>query len=614
MLVLFNRSYTTGGTTYAANTTYNLAESVARPLINQGVCALAESDFTNAQSLGQVWNLSANQTGPAVASLVSGAGNQKVHAPTATTKQTSAWTRLFGANDFNGANWSQQNTNAVYVTAQQAANGPAMFRREGCAMLVDGAGMAASPGNLRTFAAAISPTTLVNQTIAVVVYAHRAASGIINLRIGKDSGNYTVWRWRYDYNMLQEGWNVLLAHTGAPHGNATVAAYTQHAYQVGAPATANEGWRDDAGAGTFSFGDGNTINYVAVEVGGIKAGTVGNGHIWVEGIYYGGREKTRITVGFDISNSGLDNAFSIMTKYGLKGYAAVPTSNGNPAAPSFLWSATDEARLQALQNAGWDIIGHSVSHNSLGNYADQSMIRAEIEGSREQLNRLGCLGAGDLFATPNGSSSNRVMHVMRQLGIEWCRNVNTGQMLNSSTLVGWANPLNQGALSMAASAAGDATDYLVTKNFIDLLVTYGVSGNLYTHGVLDSPVTNLDTKTAVFDQICAYLAQLVAAGTIEVVTPTTLIRGSYQVNTEAVLSGPSRLSLTLTASPADVINTGFTPMRLFVSGGTVSAITYSRDGTTFDATGATSGAFDVAPGDRLRITYTVAPTVIQMSL
>lgn len=89
MLVLFNRQFTSGATTYLANTTYDLAESIARPLVNQGVCALAESDFVNTQKLGQTWALNAQNTtknGPLVTAdangalyangaLVSGAGN-----------------------------------------------------------------------------------------------------------------------------------------------------------------------------------------------------------------------------------------------------------------------------------------------------------------------------------------------------------------------------------------------------------------------------------------------------------------------------------------------------------------------------------------------------------
>jgi hypothetical protein len=48
---------------------------------------------------------------------------------------------------------------------------------------------------------------------------------------------------------------------------------------------------------------------------------------------------------------------------------------------------------------------------------------------------------------------------------------------------------------------------------------------------------------------------------------------------------------------------------VIVNGGTVSAIAFSRDGTTFYTTGQTAGMFLLCAGDLLRITYTVLPTV-----
>lgn len=48
---------------------------------------------------------------------------------------------------------------------------------------------------------------------------------------------------------------------------------------------------------------------------------------------------------------------------------------------------------------------------------------------------------------------------------------------------------------------------------------------------------------------------------------------------------------------------------LIVSGGTVSAIEFSRDGTTFFATGQTAGMFTLNQSDFLRISYSVVPTV-----
>lgn len=48
---------------------------------------------------------------------------------------------------------------------------------------------------------------------------------------------------------------------------------------------------------------------------------------------------------------------------------------------------------------------------------------------------------------------------------------------------------------------------------------------------------------------------------------------------------------------------------LILSGGTVSAVAFSRDGTTFYSYGVTAGPFPLNAADRIRITYTVAPTL-----
>lgn len=48
---------------------------------------------------------------------------------------------------------------------------------------------------------------------------------------------------------------------------------------------------------------------------------------------------------------------------------------------------------------------------------------------------------------------------------------------------------------------------------------------------------------------------------------------------------------------------------MLITGGTVSLIEFSRDGTTFYSYGTTAGQFTLNLADRLRITYTVVPTM-----
>lgn len=67
-------------------------------------------------------------------------------------------------------------------------------------------------------------------------------------------------------------------------------------------------------------------------------------------------------------------------------------------------------------------------------------------------------------------------------------------------------------------------------------------------------------------------------------------------------------AVALTASPFTYAATA--KGSLIVSGGTVSLIQFTRNGTTLYNTGQVSGMFTLNAADRLIITYTVAPTII----
>jgi hypothetical protein len=73
------------------------------------------------------------------------------------------------------------------------------------------------------------------------------------------------------------------------------------------------------------------------------------------------------------------------------------------------------------------------------------------------------------------------------------------------------------------------------------------------------------------------------------------------------LAPEAEVALTPTASPY----TYSAPRKGFVivSGGTVSQIRFSRNGTTFYNVGATAGTFTLNAADRLEVTYTVVPTM-----
>lgn len=71
-----------------------------------------------------------------------------------------------------------------------------------------------------------------------------------------------------------------------------------------------------------------------------------------------------------------------------------------------------------------------------------------------------------------------------------------------------------------------------------------------------------------------------------------------------------RIPLTPTGSPWICLNPLSVPAEVFVSLGTVTLIEFSRDQTTWDLCGLLGGQYRLNPGDALRLTYLVAPTVV----
>src|SRR5437899_10476747 len=67
-----------------------------------------------------------------------------------------------------------------------------------------------------------------------------------------------------------------------------------------------------------------------------------------------------------------------------------------------------------------------------------------------------------------------------------------------------------------------------------------------------------------------------------------------------------RIPLTVGASPYVVQNPLNTPGEVFISGGTVTTIEFSRDQATWEVCGLLGGQFRLNPGDSLRVTYVVA--------
>ena len=95
-----------------------------------------------------------------------------------------------------------------------------------------------------------------------------------------------------------------------------------------------------------------------------------------------------------------------------------------------------------------------------------------------------------------------------------------------------------------------------------------------------------------------------ASGAHTFTMPAADVNLGKLTNSTVVPSG-----ITVTASPFTYQNTTAFNGDVIISGGTVSDIEFTRDNTTFYTVGFIEGVLRLSPSDRVRVTYTVAPTM-----
>lgn len=66
------------------------------------------------------------------------------------------------------------------------------------------------------------------------------------------------------------------------------------------------------------------------------------------------------------------------------------------------------------------------------------------------------------------------------------------------------------------------------------------------------------------------------------------------------------------ASPYVYTNSNKYVEDVAIAGGTVTAVDFSRGGTTWYPCGVVAGMIQLSPGDGVRITYTAAPTITRI--
>jgi len=107
--------------------------------------------------------------------------------------------------------------------------------------------------------------------------------------------------------------------------------------------------------------------------------------------------------------------------------------------------------------------------------------------------------------------------------------------------------------------------------------------------------------TAQFNRMPTYQESLSSQGN------TT--RGWYSFWSGLWSGQPTGALAALTLQPSPMSYVASAGGSLLVSGGTVSQISFSRDGMNYYVTGATQGLLPMSKGDTLKVTYTGTPQI-----
>ena len=169
------------------------------------------------------------------------------------------------------------------------------------------------------------------------------------------------------------------------------------------------------------------------------------------------------------------------------------------------------AQIQALQDAGWTIANHTLTHPYLTSLTDDEIV-AEITGMADWLMSMGWGRAPNHFAYPYGATSPDIYGGMARSGVLSARCVSGGL---------WQTPeFFRHKMAAVVSLGKEYMGVAEAKTYIDHAIEYGEVCVFTIHGCQDEPVTEEFTP-AEYTELLEYG---IVAG-IEFITINELIDG-----------------------------------------------------------------------------------------
>ena len=356
-------------------------------------------------------------------------------------------------------------------------------------------------------------------------------TGVITLEMTTQAGgsftNASLCSW--NQNQLREGWNFLKFVMRNPL-----------AYQTGTGQSED----NPASVSSSCYGTGVDGNIVDSNVTRLRLTTqnLGGATLYFDSIWTGWSAQAQIVLGCDAVGSDLlQYGLPELQQRGWAGYFAAPKRiyvSGSKQVSD--WSAKN-GNMQALYDAGWECVNHSVNHININSPAvtNPGEIHYEVAQAQSMYLHAGFVRGSEFYASPQSASHRMSEEVIRQLGFRGQRHARKYNV--SVTPWGVDNCHHLGAIDMGTASGGVTALSVCTagvngsvtgwqvfsklKRFVDVLEAYGDTGFPFWHGITtlgdsgsgeDLTGDNLLLTRSAFQKFIAYLAKREAAAGIRV--------------------------------------------------------------------------------------------------
>ena len=332
-------------------------------------------------------------------------------------------------------------------------------------------------------------------------------------------------------NQIHEGWNFISFIQREPL-----------AYQTGGGAIEYHPY----GVSCVKYGsgiDGDIVNNPITKII-IQWNNASGATLYFDSIITGWLTDAQVVLGVDALESDvIDYVLPVFQQYGWRGYVAVPArvwTSGSKIVSSLSSSdgyADLTSRAEALNAAGWDMINHTVNHQSNGVLTSASEIAYEVKGVQPIYSAAGLTRGNEFYASPNSSTSRLAEKVIAGCGIKLQRHAIKANV----DITPWGVPnINHIGSSGAGSNSGNGYNYVtdgantgvtgLQKNsklriLTDVMIAYGATWFPFWHYVTtigdsgsgeDLTGDNLYMTKSAFELWMAYIREKEVAGELRV--------------------------------------------------------------------------------------------------